>query len=148
MIKKFALPLICLMLALAVPAAHAVDWSVVNEKTISWTPVTATSEGNDLAAGDIIKSQVYIVKDGDGKTTAVKVGPQLTALEYTITFSNEGRWLVGVQSIRIPVASPSDIQEGIITWSDVDDVALVPVPFGFIFFEPPGQVGGLGPKTP
>lgn len=148
MIKKYVLPLICLILLLAVSVpAHAVDWSVVNEKTITWTKVTVTSGGDPLPVGDIIKFQVYIVKDGADKATAVKVGGQIGALEYTITFSDEGRWLVGVQSIRIPIASPTDIQEGVITWSDVVDVALVPVPFGFIFFEAPGQVGGLGPKS-
>lgn len=145
--KKLSQLFAILIIGLAfVVSAQAVDFTVVNQKAISWQAVTKTSEGTDIPAGDTIKYQVYLVLDGAAKDTAVKVGPELDVTEYTITFTNEGRWLVGVETIRIPADSPEDVRKAPITWSDSTDLTLVPAPFGFIYFEPPAQAGGLGPK--
>lgn len=147
MTKKFMQLLILAIIGLVISLpAQAVDFTVVNQKAISWAPVTKTTEGTAIPTGDTIKYQVWLVKDQAAKDTAVKVGPELDATTYTITFTAEGRWLVGVESIRIPEASPTDIRRAPITWSDSDDTALVPAPFGFIYFEAPAQVGGLGPQ--
>ena len=126
--------------------AMAIEWTVANQSTIAWDAVTKTSEGKDFQTGDVIKYQVYIVNQGAAKDTGVKIGAEVTALEYTITFPTEGVWLSGVKSIRIPGSSKTNIQESTITWSDNTDTTLVPVPFGFIYFAPPARVGGLGPK--
>jgi hypothetical protein len=143
--KKSILLAILILLSFTI-SAHAVEWTVANQSTIAWDAVTQTVEGKNFPAGDIVKYQIYIVGETADKGTAVKSGGEITALEYTITFDTEGRWLAGVQSIRIPEASPTDIQKSVISWSDSLDVVLVPVPFGFIFFETPAQVGGIGPK--
>lgn len=134
--------LICLAMAMA---AHAVTWTVANQSTISWNAVTKTSQGNDFQEGDTVKYKVYVVDESAVKSSAVELG-ETDLLEYVITFETEGRWLAGVKSIRTPAASPTDIQESGITWSDVTDVVAVPVPFGFIFFEAPANPGGVGPK--
>lgn len=147
MTRKFVFALILAVFGLVVSLpAQAVDFTVVNQKTISWAPVTKTTEGNDIPAGDTIKYQVWLVQDQAAKDTAIKVGPELDVTSYTITFTAEGRWLVGVEAIRIPAASTDDVRRAPITWSDSDDTALVPAPFGFIYFEAPAQVGGLGPS--
>lgn len=134
---------VALALAIAMPAI-AVDFTVVNEKTIVWDPVTKTDGGLDIPAGDTVKYQVWLVMDGAAKDTAIKAGPELDATQYTITFSTEGRWLVGVEAIRIPEASPADVRKSAISWSDSTDPAVVANPFGFIYFEAPAPVGGLG----
>lgn len=144
--RKYTLPVIFTLLLFSVISAHAVEWTVANQSTIAWDAVTKTSGDKDIPAGDTLKYQVYIVGETADKATAVKVGPELDTLEYTITFTDEGRWLAGVESIRTPAASPADIQKSSISWSDSLDVVAVPVPFGFIFFETPAVVGGLGPK--
>lgn len=124
--------------------AHAIEWKVTNQSTITWDAVTVNSSGDVMPVGDVITYKVYIVEETAAKSTAVEID-ETDQLNYTITFINEGRWLAGVQSIRTPAASPTDIQESSITWSDVIDVAVVPVPFGFVYFETPADPAGLGP---
>lgn len=126
-------------------SANAIDWTVANQSTIAWIPVTKTSSGLDMPEGDQIKYEVYIVKEGADKQTAIMVG-ETTESEFVVTFDQEGRWLAGVKTIRSPALSPEDIKKSAITWSDVIDPAVVPVPFGFVFFETPADPGGLGPK--
>ncbi len=145
MFKKFSLALVILAFLFIAASAHAIEWTVANQSTVAWNEVTETAEGKPFAEGDEILYGVYIVKEGADKSTATKLD-ETDKLEYTITFSSEGRWLAGVETIRIPAASPTDRQLSPKTWSDVVDVAKVPVPFGFIYFAAPKQVGGLGPK--
>lgn len=148
--KKCKNALICTMFlaalaAMEAPEAQAVTWTVANQSTVAWNAVTETVEGKPFATGDEVKYAVYIVEEAKPKTDAIKLG-ETDQIEYTVTFETEGKWLVGVQSIRIPVASPTDRQVSSIIWSDVTDVTFVPVPFGFIYFAAPKPVGGLGPK--
>jgi len=145
MIKKTLIILFFVLFALTI-SAHAVEWTVANQATVAWDAVTTTGSGATIPATDQVKYQVYIVKESANKTTAIKSGEETEALEHVITFPEEGRWLAGVKTIRIPEASPADIQESEITWSDNTDVARVPVPFGFIYFEPPAANTGFGPK--
>lgn len=126
-------------------AAADVTWTVANQSTIAWDAVTQTTEGNPFATGDEIKYAVYIVEEGKPKSDAVKLD-ETDKIQYTITFTQEGRWLVGVESIRIPAASPTDRQVSSKIWSDAIDVVSVPTPFGFVYFAAPKPVKGMGPK--
>jgi hypothetical protein len=146
MIKKLIVAFTVILLIAAAGAAHAVEWTVANQSTIAWDAVTITAQGNTIPSDDIVKYQVYIVKEGALKGTAIPSGTEIETLQHTITFTEEGRWLAGVQSIRAPAESPADVQKSGITWSDAIDVTAVPVPFGFIFFEAPANVKGLGPQ--
>jgi hypothetical protein len=149
MLKKFVVALLITIFGFvftgAYNGAHAITWTVANQSTIAWNAVTQSSTGTVFPAEDTISYKIYIVGETADKATAIEVGAT-DQLQLTITFTQEGRWLAGVKSIRIPAASPSDIQESGITWSDVVDTAAVPVPFGFIFFEAPANPGGLGPQ--
>jgi len=144
---KKVIPALTLSLSLTLSAlpAGAVTWTVANQSTIAWNEVVQTSEGKPFTEGDVIKYGIYIVDENKPKAEATKLG-ETEALEYTITFTEEGRWLIGIEAIRIPVASPTDRQLSAKTWSDSTDVAAVPVPFGFVYFAAPAEVGGLGPK--
>jgi hypothetical protein len=133
------------MAAMEADEAKAIEWKVTNQSTIAWDAVIETTEGNPFPAGDEILYGVYIVEEGKPKADAIKLD-ETDQLEYTITFASEGRWLTGVETIRIPAASPADRQLSSISWSDSTDVVAVPTPFGFVYFAAPKSVGGLGPK--
>jgi hypothetical protein len=122
-------------------------WTVANQKTIAWNAVTLNVEGTAIPTGDTLEYDLYVVKSTstDKAADKIKLGTTET-LEYTLTFPSEGRWLAGIQAIRIPAVSPEDRLFSELIWSDVVDVALVPVPFGFIYFANPADPGGFGPK--
>jgi len=143
--KKFFTFLIIFLLIAFAGTAQAINWTVANQSTLKWDAVTKTSSGVDIPAGDTITYEIYIVKEGADKDTAVKVG-DTTELLYTITFAEEGRWIAGIKAVRTPAAAPENKTESTITWSDTTDAAAVPVPFGFIYFEAPANVGGLTPQ--
>lgn len=144
MFKRSYIP-IALILLFVAANAMAVTWTVANQSTVAWDTVTETSEGKPFAEGDLIKYGIYIVEEGADRATAIKLD-ETDQIEYTITFENEGRWLVGIEAIRIPAASPTDRQLSAKTWSDAVDVTAVPTPFGFVYFAAPKSVGGFGPK--
>lgn len=133
------------MAAMPADKAQAIEWTVANQSTIAWDAVTETTEGKPFPVGDEILYGVYIVEEGKPKIDAIKLG-ETDQIEYTITFTQEGRWLTGVETIRIPAASPADRQVSSKLWSDAIDVVAVPTPFGFVYFAAPKSVGGLGPK--
>ena len=145
MFKKLSITLIFfLTLLLTTVALGATTWTVANQSTVGWDAVTKLADDTPIPAGDTVTYRVHIKKDGTAGD-----GTQLTetaALEYTITFTAEGRWLIGIQAVRAPEANPEDLQKSTIIWSDNADPLLVPVPFGFIYYLTPAEPGGFGPK--
>ena len=143
MLKKLSIALV-LTLLLTSAAIGAVTWTVANQSTVQWEKVTLLTDDSPIPTGDTVTYRVFIKKDGTaGDGTQVT---ETAALEYTITFPYEGRWLVGIQAVRAPEANPTDLQKSIIVWSDNADPLLVPVPFGFIYYLTPAEPGGFGPK--
>jgi len=143
MFKKLSIALV-LTLLLTGAALGAPSWTVANQSTVGWDAVTKLADDTPIPAGDTVTYRVHIKKDGTAGD-----GTQLTetaALEYTITFTAEGRWLIGIQAVRAPEANPEDLQKSTIIWSDNADPLLVPVPFGFIYYLTPAEPGGFGPK--
>lgn len=148
MIKKVIVKACLCAACLAAPAGvGAVDWTVANQSTIGWDAVTKTATDGVIPPGDTVKYEIYIVKESSADKNAdkIKLG-ETEALTYTITFNQEGRWLTGIRAARVPEVSPDDIMYSQMVWSDSTDVILVPVPFGFIYYEPPASPGGFGPK--
>lgn len=143
MFKKLSIALVFALL-LTGAAMGATTWTVANQSTVAWDVVTQLEDGTPIPAGDAITYRIHLKKEGaagDGTQIA-----ETEALEYTITFVAEGRWLAGIQAVRKPQANPEDIQKSIIVWSDSADTALVPVPFGFIYYLTPKAPAGIGPK--
>ena len=145
MLKKLSIALILIsILFLTTVALGAPSWTVANQSTVGWDAVTKLADDTPIPTGDTVTYRVFIKKDGTaGDGTQVT---ETAALEYTITFPTEGRWLVGIQAVRAPEANPTDLQLSTIIWSDNTDVLLVPVPFGFIYYLTPAEPGGFGPK--
>jgi hypothetical protein len=124
-----------------------VDWTTANQSTVAWDPVTQTSDGTVIPAGDTMEYNLFLVKAASSDRNADKIlKDTVTTTEYVFTFDQEGRWLAGIQAIRTPEASPEDKKYSGIIWSDNADTTLVPKPFGFIYFATPADPGGFGPK--
>lgn len=135
------------ILALLYSPALAVDWTTANQSTIGWDAVTTNTEGDPIPVGDTVEYDLYLVKESssDRDTDKIKKGTT-DQLQYILTFNQEGRWLAGIQAVRIPAASPEDKKYSTLIWSDSTDISLVPKPFGFIYFASPADPGGFGPK--
>jgi len=126
--------------------ANAIDWTVANQATVAWDAVTQNVDGETFPADDVILYRLYIKKAGtagDGTFAG-----ETDALEFTLTFPTEGKWLAGVKTIRKPKDNPDDIIESEMLWSDSDDIVTVPIPFGIVFYKPPKSAGGFGKKNP
>lgn len=126
--------------------AQAIDWTVANQATVAWDAVTQNVDGEPFPAGDVISYRIYVKKNG-AAGDGILAG-ETKALEFTITFPTEGKWLAGAKAIRKPADNPEEIIESEMLWSDSDDIIHVPIPFGFMFYKPPKSAGGFGKKNP
>ena len=132
--KKLAL-VFALLLLLAPVVALAQTWYTANQATVAWDPVAP------IATGDVIKYQVY-TKVGTSGTPA-KVGGEITATQLALTFSIEGRYFVGVQTIRYPTGETVGIPSATTAWSNVAADCAAAGPFGIKFFVAPEAAAGL-----
>ena len=132
--KKLAL-VFALLLLLAPVVALAQTWYTANQATVAWDPVAP------IATGDVIKYQVY-TKVGTSGTPA-KVGGEITATQLALTFSIEGRYFVGVQTIRYPTGETVGIPSATTAWSNVAADCAAAGPFGIVFYVAPPAATGL-----
>jgi hypothetical protein len=138
--KKLFLILV-LTLGLVLPA-NAIDWHTANQVTIAWD-----AYATDLQPGDKITYKVYSKKLPNGEEKLLK---EFTGLTATITFISEGRYIVGVSTVR-GVDENGDgnfdpateqILESEINWSDTNG-ENTPNPFGLRYFVNPGNPKNL-----
>ncbi|RPJ12062.1 MAG: hypothetical protein EHM36_00170 [Deltaproteobacteria bacterium] len=135
----------CLILFLAIPciALGAVSqWKTANQVTLQWKPATTLVDGTPLPAGYSVVYKVFIKSDGS-TATPTEVAT-VTAAQATITFTSEGRYVLGIQTIRLD-SSGAVVSEAPISWSD--DPALVRngVTFGAMYFIAPSQASEIEP---
>lgn len=104
----------------------AQTWHPVNQVTVGW-------DAANLATGYKI-----FIKSVDG---AIEKEVGATAdLTHTITFQEEGRYFLGVQSVR---EVDEEIFHSVIVWSDNPKVCANGEAFGAIYYELPDVAGGL-----
>ncbi len=136
--KKFLFSLIlAVTLIFLAPFAFAVDqWNTANQVTLAWDPPTTLQDGSPIPADSTLKYRVYL-KTNKGMQ-AVALTDQL---QTTITFSEEGDYLLGVEVIRMvngEIVGQSDL-----IWSDDPKYTLNGKTFGVRYFSPPGPVMNL-----
>lgn len=144
--KEVLTVILWLVLALIISykPAHALNWTVANEKTVAWDAVTTLSNDDPIPAGDTIEYELFLVSNKSTDREADKILKGTTAaLEFTYTFDTEGRWIAGIRTARIPEGLPEERTVSEILWSDDP---TVPVPFGFIYLLKPGKVSVFHPK--
>lgn len=119
-------------------SAQAVDWTAANQVTIAWGAVTTLSAGEPIPEGDIINYEVFVVSE-TGNKEADRVSQGKTPdLQFTITFTEEGRFFVGVRALRLRDAALIGVST--FAWSDNPVFVKDGLTFGIVFF--------LGPAGP
>lgn len=133
-----------LLVLFGASVAGAITWFRVDSAAVAWDPVTTMvltdSTTAPLPAGETVSYRLWL-KDQAG--TVEQYGADQTATTATLTFTEEGRWVVGIQAVRFPGTVDEEVSD--ITWSDSTDATMVPNPFGIRIHYPPGQV--RNPRT-
>lgn len=104
-----------------------------------WHPVNQVTVGWDAA--NLATSYKVFIKSVDG-TIEKEVGATAD-LTCTVTFQEEGRYFMGVQSVR---EIDEEIFHSMIVWSDNPEVCANSEAFGAIYYELPDATGGLKVK--
>jgi hypothetical protein len=130
--------IVTLIIVLAVAAgatasgAKEAVWVSANQKVIQWDAVTKDSSGISLPEGAVVTYRVFTKTEPAGVITEVGTVSPTT---YTITFTQEGRYWVGVKAERI--VNEILVAQSPITWSS--DTVLNTDPFGITFYVVPGN---------
>ena len=131
--KKLLLVLV--LICLFVTPVFAQTWYTANQVTVGWDAVPP------IVSTDTVKYQVYTKVGTTG--TPAKVGGEITATELTISFSVEGRYFIGVETIRYPQGETVGIPSATKAWSENAADCAAAGPFGVVFYVAPGSVKGL-----
>lgn len=119
-----------------------VEWKTTNQATAAWDAVTTLDDGSALPAGNTVKYRVYL---SNAVTDPDKANPALLGetdqLEYVITLNAEGKYFVGVQSVRFDETA-TEVGVSAINWSDTNGAAT-PNPFGLVHYLPPAAPANL-----
>jgi hypothetical protein len=126
--KKLMLSFIFVLLVtfLSSTILTAQVWHPVNQVTVGW-------DDANLATGYKI-----FIKSVDG-ANVTEVGATVE-LSYTITFLAEGRYFLGVQSVR---EVDEETFHSTISWSDNPEVCFNSESFGAVYYELPDAAIGL-----
>jgi hypothetical protein len=124
--------------------ALAQTFFTANQSSIEWDAVTTNASGDPIDPAQI-SYKIYLANANTDpeKANPVEVGTA-TAPSATITLNTEGKYFVGVSTVR--TVGGEVVGESEIAWSD--DAASVPAggEFGVQFYEPPSKPGGIRPQ--
>jgi len=127
---------LAMMLVLAmVGMANAQTWYTANQETVAWDAVAP------IATGDTIKYQVYTRQDTT--SAGVMVGTETTETQLTISFPAEGRYYIGVETVRYPAGETAGMRSETKAWSNVAADCATAGPFGIKYFVNPGATKNL-----
>ena len=113
--------------------SHAIEWHTANQITVAWDANTA------VVAPDVLKYGVYTRMLPDGQPVLIQ---EQDSTAVTITFQAEGRYVIGVTSIRYVGSATGERLESVVNWSDVNGVST-PNPFGASYYTIPDPPTGL-----
>lgn len=119
--------------AMAAPSV----WQTADSYKFAWDPVTKTVDNMPI---DPTKVE-YIVYIADEQRQNPILKYRGTGTSTTITFDQEGKFLLGVKAVR--VENGNDVAESAIQWSDDPAAAQGGVTFGVIYYAAPEAPGGL-----
>jgi hypothetical protein len=124
--------------------SYAIDWKITNQVTIAWDAVATLSDGSALPANHSVKYKVFLanaITDPDKANPALVTDPPIDQLQHTITLNTEGRFIVGVSTIRYD-ENGNTVSESAVNWSDTNG-ENTPNPFGLMFYFPPAEAKNL-----
>ena len=79
--------------------AYGIEWHTANQIPIAWDAPTELTDGRAVPADNLVHYSVYIV-DKDRVGTAEQQVDNHPDTTFSVTFSEEGSFFVGVQAIR------------------------------------------------
>jgi len=121
--KKIVL-IIILIMGLSIGYSQSIEYT--NQVTVEWDEVSP------IEITDIISYQVWI----DSSMTGIVMIGETDLLQYTITFTQEGEYIIGVNTKRV-VASTGDIVYSDMNWSNEDiPVGATLIPFVVRYIKP------------
>lgn len=126
--KKLILSLLTVLILTG--SAFAQQWYPTNQITVAWDPVTVSS--------GTVSYKVYTRPAAGGTETLFATTPNT---ESTVTFTVEGKYFLGVRSVR--TVDGIDIESSTISWSNVASDVLNGATFGAQYYLPPSKAGGL-----
>ncbi|KKM22152.1 hypothetical protein LCGC14_1628210 [marine sediment metagenome] len=127
--KKIVLILLFILVAVL---SYAQEVVYTNQATVAWDAVAP------IKPADIITYQVWI----DSAATGLLMVGETDLLQYTITFTVEGGYIIGVGAKREIFGEV--VYSDDINWSDVNiPVGSTPVPFVIVYIMPIQSPGNL-----
>jgi len=90
------------------------SWYPANQVTVAWDAVTTLTDDTPIPAGDAVTYSVYMRPFPDG--APVRVVTNIPDLQSVVTFTAEGRYLLGVSASRQPEGE-TELFESTICWS-------------------------------
>ena len=126
--------IILAILMFAAPAL-AQTWYTANQVTLAWDAVPKV-----LTTDQANKYQVY--SRNDLVSLGSKIGAEITATQLIISLTVEGRYYLGVKTVRYPQGETTGIPSTGTAWSNVA-ADTNNNPFGVLYFVAPGFPGGL-----
>jgi len=127
--------LIILAILIFAAPAMAQTWYTANQVTLAWDSVPKV-----LTTDQANKYQVY--SRNDLVSLGSKIGAEITATQLLISLSVEGRYYLGVKSVRYPAGETVGIPSVGTAWSNVASDTNNN-PFGVSYFTAPVFPGGL-----
>jgi hypothetical protein len=137
--KWFTITLMIMLMFLAVPA-QAQQWTTANQVTVSWDPVTTNIDGQPITG-----TVTYKTYSRPELGTFESLIGTVSETRSIITFTAEGRYFLGVKSVRN--VDGVEIESSRIAWSNNAADCQNGVTFGIQFFKAPANVTNikLGP---
>lgn len=126
---------IILSILILTSVAQAQTWYTANQVTLAWNAVPKV-----LTTDQANKYQVY--SRNDLVSLGNKIGGEITANQLVVSFTTEGRYYLGVETIRYPVGETVGIKSATKAWSN-EAADTNNSPFGVTFFAAPGGASGL-----
>lgn len=126
---------IIISLLLISSIASAQTWYTANQVTLAWDPVAKVATTDQAN-----KYQVY--SRNDLVSLGTKVAGEITATQLLISFSVEGQYYLGVESIRYPAGATVGIPSATKAWSNVA-ADTNNNPFGVSYIIKPAITTGL-----
>jgi hypothetical protein len=120
--KRIMILLLILVVGVVAFAQTAI---VTSNPTVGWQAVTKLSDGTVVPTGDIISYDVVISPYVSGQAPVPTFLANVSSLNYHVTFSGEGQYVVGVRTKRV-------VSDGTVMYSDYvwSSVGGTPSPFG------------------
>jgi hypothetical protein len=125
----FVLTILILSLS-PVPPSTAQTYYNTNQGTFAWDAPTKLADGSDIPAGSTVKYQCW--RRLAPATVGEKIGAELAPTQYTVSFSSEGTYFLGVEALRY--VGTDLVSRSAIAWSDVAGNCQGGVTFGFRYW--------------